>query len=335
MCVQNDCQDVSHCQQQPLFHNASCKQPCGYHVEYGYSRIHGRGRMIRQETENGPYASKPDCQQPCSHPGRRNIYVHGFALLVGVRVGIRLKLLLLLLRLLLLITQGKVITFDERTHRRKLKATLRLTYIFLAARLFEKEPLEAIQADILAHLERAQDQLAQIWGTAELERLHNTGQTLSHLTEDWQTKLAESAGRDLIERAKEQPLDQLSPSDRQQLVFSLGKFAQNRLYRHILLDKISELWVEYLTRVEALRVSVRMEAYGQKDPLVSYKGQASEMFSNLLSDIRAGVIDQMFRVRLVRKEDTGKVQSAPQRTSANGTASGDQKKSRKKSRKRH
>jgi len=240
-----------------------------------------------------------------------------------------------LLRLLLLITQGKVITFDERTHRRKLKATLRLTYIFLAARLFEKEPLEAIQADILAHLERAQDQLAQIWGTAELERLHNTGQTLSHLTEDWQTKLAESAGRDLIERAKEQPLDQLSPSDRQQLVFSLGKFAQNRLYRHILLDKISELWVEYLTRVEALRVSVRMEAYGQKDPLVSYKGQASEMFSNLLSDIRAGVIDQMFRVRLVRKEDTGKVQSAPQRTSANGTASGDQKKSRKKSRKRH
>jgi len=93
--------------------------------------------------------------------------------------------------------------------------------------------------------------------------------------------------------------------------------------------------VEYLTRVEALRVSVRMEAYGQKDPLVSYKGQASEMFSNLLSDIRAGVIDQMFRVRLVRKEDTGKVQSAPQRTSANGTASGDQKKSRKKSRKRH
>jgi len=239
-----------------------------------------------------------------------------------------------LMRLLLLITQGRVITFDERTHRRKLKAALRLTYIFLAARLLEERSVEDAQAGILDHLEAAQDQLALIWGSAELLRLHNAGHTLSNLTADWQEKLSDSLGSDLFDRIKDEPLDQLSQPDRNQLVFTLGKFTQNRLYRHLLLDKISELWVEYLTRVEALRVSVRMEAYGQKDPLVSYKGQASEMFSNLLSDIRAGVIDQMFRVRLVRQEDTKQAQSAPQKAPVKSDANV-QRQPKKKSRKRH
>jgi len=216
-----------------------------------------------------------------------------------------------------------------------LKATLRITYIFLAARFLEEQTLEEVQADILVHLESAQDQLAQIWGSFEIERLHNAGHTLSHLAEEWQTKISESVGRDLFERVKAQPLDQLARADHDQVVFSLGKFAQNRLYRHLLLEKISELWVEYLTRVEALRVSVRMEAYGQRDPLVSYKGQASEMFSELLSDIRTGVINQMFRVRLARKEDAGKVQNAPQKTADSEKETGSPKKTRKKRRKRH
>jgi preprotein translocase subunit SecA len=60
---------------------------------------------------------------------------------------------------------------------------------------------------------------------------------------------------------------------------------------------ISDLWVDYLTKVEALRVSIGLEAYAQRDPLVMYKGRASEMFKELLSDIRAGVISRMFVYR--------------------------------------
>jgi preprotein translocase subunit SecA len=52
--------------------------------------------------------------------------------------------------------------------------------------------------------------------------------------------------------------------------------------------------VDYLTRVEALRVSVGLEAYAQSDPLVKYKSQASEMFQGLLGDIRAAVISRIF-----------------------------------------
>lgn len=115
---------------------------------------------------------------------------------------------------------------------------------------------------------------------------------------------------------------------------ALGGFAQNRLYRHLLLSKISELWVEYLTQVEALRVSVKMEAYGQKDPLVVYRSEASSMFTELLSDIRAGVIDQMFRARLGTEEDLKKRQDSSGKP-ASQAAAPTSKKKKKKSRKRH
>jgi preprotein translocase subunit SecA len=40
-----------------------------------------------------------------------------------------------------------------------------------------------------------------------------------------------------------------------------------------------------------------LEAYGQRDPLVQYKSKASELFQNLLKDMRSGVISRMFTYR--------------------------------------
>ena len=88
--------------------------------------------------------------------------------------------------------------------------------------------------------------------------------------------------------------DSLTEELRNQVEVILGRRIQNQIHRHILLSVISELWVDYLTRVDALRVSIGLEAFAQRDPLVQYKGQASEMFRNLLSEIRSGVISRMF-----------------------------------------
>jgi preprotein translocase subunit SecA len=228
-----------------------------------------------------------------------------------------------------------VITFDQQSHQRKMKATLRLTYIFLAARELEGQTVEAIQEDVLRHLEGAQDKLSEIWGQGELDRLYNAGHTLSAITPEWQQRLKKAIGEDVFERVKDLPLDQLPPEGHRAVQLAMGRFAQNRLYRQLLLSKISELWVEYLTQVEALRVSVRMEAYGQRDPLVQYRGQASEMFSQLLTDIRAGVIAQMFRARLVSREEMKQIQQNAQAANGGGAAAEQQDTKKKKSRKRH
>lgn len=94
----------------------------------------------------------------------------------------------------------------------------------------------------------------------------------------------------------------------------------NESHRSLLLGAFSELWVEYLTKVEALRVSIGLEAYAQRDPLVQYKGRASEMFAQLLEDVRSLVIGRAFASRPRRVEitpiETTEVASAPSETSS-------------------
>jgi preprotein translocase subunit SecA len=80
----------------------------------------------------------------------------------------------------------------------------------------------------------------------------------------------------------------------QQEIAAAGRQALTEIYRQLLLNVTSDLWVEYLTKMEALRVSVILEGYGQRDPLVMYKSQAFKLFQGLLSDMRQGVVARMF-----------------------------------------
>jgi preprotein translocase subunit SecA len=97
----------------------------------------------------------------------------------------------------------------------------------------------------------------------------------------------------------------------------LGERLQNQIYREILLGVISQLWVDYLTRVDALRVSIGLEAYAQRDPLVQYKSRATELFSQLLKDIRAGVVARMFTYQPSR---SATVQVERERSASDATA---------------
>ena len=86
----------------------------------------------------------------------------------------------------------------------------------------------------------------------------------------------------------------LGESDHEALSESIGKYILNEIRRQLLLGATSELWVEYLTDIEALRVSIGLEAYAQRDPLVQYKTKASEMFAQLMEDIRGLVVSRAF-----------------------------------------
>jgi preprotein translocase subunit SecA len=46
--------------------------------------------------------------------------------------------------------------------------------------------------------------------------------------------------------------------------------------------------------MEALRISIRLEAYAQRDPLVEYKSQAFKMFQDLFADMRTSLVNRMF-----------------------------------------
>lgn len=67
--------------------------------------------------------------------------------------------------------------------------------------------------------------------------------------------------------------------------------------RWALLRTIDALWMDDLDAMDHLRDTVRLRAYGQKDPLAEYKGEGIKMFRELLSAIRNGVVNTIFHLQ--------------------------------------
>ena len=60
--------------------------------------------------------------------------------------------------------------------------------------------------------------------------------------------------------------------------------------RFFILNQIDNLWREHLQSMDALRESVGLRGYGQKDPLIEYKQEGYEMFLEMMIDIRRNVV---------------------------------------------
>jgi len=199
-----------------------------------------------------------------------------------------------LIDLLINMSMGTKMAIDPRTHQRGTKRIMLVNYIFHAARLIQDRPVPEITQDVLEHLVMIQERLETVWGKIEFERFRLSGASMQDLDPQVRNSLQAEVGDAALAGLADASPDILTAEMRNQLEVILGRRIQNQIHRHILLSVISELWVDYLTRVDALRVSIGLEAFAQRDPLVQYKGQASEMFRNLLSEIRAGVISRMF-----------------------------------------
>jgi preprotein translocase subunit SecA len=203
------------------------------------------------------------------------------------------------LRLLGLMAQGTSTSFDARTHRQVRQVFTRLHYVYLAGEILRNSDSEGLEDEVLEHLQNAQAAQRRAWGQSEQVRLGNPSTTpqIAANTEGEDGR----EGKDTVDE--------------------LGHSIQTQIYRQVLLGAITELWVDYLTRVEALRISVGLEAYAQSDPLVKYKSQASEMFQNLLADIRSAVIGRIFlyqpRAAAVQTEPSAGPSARPAQVEAN------------------
>jgi len=65
----------------------------------------------------------------------------------------------------------------------------------------------------------------------------------------------------------------------------LGEATFNSAARFVSLRVIDNLWQGHLSNMEYMRDSVRLRAYGGKDPLVEYKSEGKKMFQRLLDEI--------------------------------------------------
>ncbi|MGI8936400.1 MAG: hypothetical protein ACR2FS_20255 [Phormidesmis sp.] len=65
--------------------------------------------------------------------------------------------------------------------------------------------------------------------------------------------------------------------------------------RFFILQQIDSLWREHLQQMDALRETVGLRGYGQKDPLIEYKSEGYEVFLDMMTGIRRNVVYTLFQ----------------------------------------
>lgn len=222
-----------------------------------------------------------------------------------------------LLRLVKISTQGKAISFDPKSHRTVIISKDRLSYVYSMADELQKQAPQALMTDIMSHLQSAEAHMAKVFGQSDWEYLSARASTFADLQEETRAALQGGLGAEVYTGYEQSDLAEIPTELQAQAQQIIGEQAQNRVYRDLLLTTISSDWVNYLTKMEALRVSISMESYAQRDPLVQYKTKASEMFTALLAEIRQTAVGRMFRYRPV---DPGDPQSGAEVSVESGSA---------------
>ncbi len=112
---------------------------------------------------------------------------------------------------------------------------------------------------------------------------------------------------DLLLRAKEGKLKEIiiellekrgySRADYEAKIKEIGEEKMKEVEKIVSLRVIDSLWVEHLENMQLLRDSVRLRAYGQRDPLVEYKNEGHRAFRNLIEDWEKGVTEMILNIK--------------------------------------
>jgi preprotein translocase subunit SecA len=75
---------------------------------------------------------------------------------------------------------------------------------------------------------------------------------------------------------------------------------------------IDQLWKDHLLSMDHMKEGIGLRGYGQRDPLTEYKREAFEMFQGMVDHLKEVVVEQLFKVRMMREEPaTTRVAAAP------------------------
>jgi len=79
----------------------------------------------------------------------------------------------------------------------------------------------------------------------------------------------------------------------------IGEAKMREIEKMFYLRTMDMFWMEHLDEMGYLRDSVRLRAYGQKDPLVEYKNEGHRLFSRLLGTIQSSFVGSVYKVEIM------------------------------------
>lgn len=130
----------------------------------------------------------------------------------------------------------------------------------------------------------------------ELEKMVNKVKEFVPLMTDLTVqKLENFSLEELLNYLREQA--QLAYEAQESFVDTVQPGLMRKAEQFFLLQQIDTLWREHLQQMDALRESVGLRGYGQKDPLIEYKNEGYELFLDMMSDIRRNTVYNLYQFR--------------------------------------
>ncbi|MCL1849206.1 MAG: preprotein translocase subunit SecA [Clostridiales bacterium] len=81
----------------------------------------------------------------------------------------------------------------------------------------------------------------------------------------------------------------------------LGAEMMRSLERLVTLKVVDEKWMDHLDAMDQMRQGIGLRAIGQRDPLVEYKHEAFDMFSDMIADIQEEIVRIIYYAQLVEQ----------------------------------
>lgn len=82
----------------------------------------------------------------------------------------------------------------------------------------------------------------------------------------------------------------------------IGESIMRSAEKQIMLWAVDSRWVRHLTDLDRLREGIGLRALAQQDPVVAYKREAFEMYSEMINAIRSDTVRAVFAVQLQRQQ---------------------------------
>jgi preprotein translocase subunit SecA len=86
----------------------------------------------------------------------------------------------------------------------------------------------------------------------------------------------------------------------------IGSDTLRYLEKVVMLQVVDSQWKDHLLSMDHLKEGIGLRGYGQRDPLVEYKKEAFEVFSELGGRISSEVITRLFKIQIAKEEDARK-----------------------------
>lgn len=91
---------------------------------------------------------------------------------------------------------------------------------------------------------------------------------------------------------------------------------RNEIERIIYLQVLDNAWREHLYQMDILKTGIGLRGYNQKDPLVEYKKESYNLFTELVESIKYETLKTLYMIRFKSEEEMAQEQAALERMKA-------------------